>query len=205
MLVVIGVETKVYICEFRWYIRFGVIYVLVGEVVMLKLFLSVKEYFSRSVLYLYCSEVLCQVIFGILLLFYVPGLEPYPGYTPIQTETVDDTEYEELPGEEQICPEKHVNIISRIYFGWMTPLMQQGYKRPITEKDVWKLDTWDRTETLYSNFQRFWLEESQRPKLWLLRALHRSLGGRFWLGGLFKIGNDLSQFVGPLVLNLLLQ
>ncbi|XP_042486678.1 ABC transporter C family member 2-like [Macadamia integrifolia] len=87
----------------------------------------------------------------------------------------------------------------------MTPLMQQGYKRPITEKDVWKLDTWDRTETLYSNFQRCWLEESQRPKPWLLRALHCSLGGRFWLGGLFKIGNDLSQFVGPLVLNLLLQ
>ncbi|XP_043688809.1 ABC transporter C family member 2-like [Telopea speciosissima] len=205
MLVMIFVETKTYICEFRWYIRFGVIYVLVGEAVMLKLFLSVKEYFSISVLYLYCSEVLCQAIFGILLLFYVPDLEPYPGYTLIQTETVDDTEYEELPGEEQICPERHVNFFSRVYFGWITPLMQQGYKRPITEKDVWKLDTWDRTETLYSNFQRYWLEESQRPKPWLLRALHRSLGGRFWLGGLFKIGNDLSQFVGPLVLNLLLQ
>jgi hypothetical protein len=30
--------------------------------------------------------------------------------------------------------------------------MQQGYKRPITDKDIWKLDTWDETETLYSRY-----------------------------------------------------
>lgn len=35
-----------------------------------------------------------------------------------------------------------------IFFGWLTPLMQQGYRKPITERDVWKLDTWDLTETL---------------------------------------------------------
>ncbi|XP_044496376.1 ABC transporter C family member 2-like isoform X4 [Mangifera indica] len=87
----------------------------------------------------------------------------------------------------------------------MTPLMQLGYKKPITENDVWKLDTWDRTEILTEKFQRSWAKESQRPKPWLLRALNSSLGGRFWLGGFFKIGNDLSQFVGPLLLNRLLQ
>ncbi|KAF8413521.1 hypothetical protein HHK36_001512 [Tetracentron sinense] len=158
---------------------------------------------KSSVLYLYISEVFCQVLFGIFMLVYIPNLEPYPGYTSIRAE--DNTEYEELPGGEEICPERHVNIFSNIFFGWMTPLMQQGYKRPITEKDVWKLDTWDQTETLNSKFQSCWLEESQRSKPWLLRALNRSLGGRFWWGGIFKIGNDLSQFVGPVILNLLLQ
>lgn len=34
----------------------------------------------------------------------------------------------------------------------MTPLMQQGFKRPITDKDIWKLDSWDETETLYSQY-----------------------------------------------------
>nr|DAD37246.1 TPA_asm: hypothetical protein HUJ06_007887 [Nelumbo nucifera] len=205
MVVMTIVETKIYICEFRWYVRFGVIYVLIGEIVMLNLILPVKEYYNESVLYLYISEIFCKAMFGIFLLFYVPNLEPYPGYTPIQTESIDYTEYEALPGGEQICPERHVNIFSKIYFGWMTPLMQLGFKRPITEKDVWKLDTWDLTETLNDKFQKYWLEESQKPKPWLLRALHRSLGGRFWLGGFFKIGNDLSQFVGPVILNLLLQ
>ena len=47
-----------------------------------------------------------------LLLFYVPDLDPYPGYLLVQTESVDNIAYEELPGGEQICPERHVNIFS---------------------------------------------------------------------------------------------
>lgn len=39
-----------------------------------------------------------------------------------------------------------------IFFAWMNPLMQLGYQRPLTEKDVWKLDNWDRTETLNSKY-----------------------------------------------------
>ena len=90
--------------------------------------------------------------------------------------------------------------------------MQQGYRKPLTEKDVWKLDTWDQTETLnrrfklccfyssffcmksylliFSNkynsfnfcrFQACWVEESQRSKPLLLRALNHALGGRYRL------------------------
>ncbi|XP_057971356.1 ABC transporter C family member 2 [Malania oleifera] len=205
MLVMIGVETKVYICEFRWYVRFGIIYALVGDAVMFNLILSVKEFYRRSVLYLYISELFFQVLLGVLLIVYVPDLDPYPGYTPIRTESIDNVEYEELPEEVEICPERHANIISKMTFGWMSNIMQQGFKRPITEKDVWKLDVWDQTETLNNSFQRCWADESQRPRPWLLRALNRSLGGRFWWGGFWKIGNDLSQFVGPLILNHLLQ
>ncbi|KAK6932100.1 ABC transporter type 1, transmembrane domain [Dillenia turbinata] len=205
VLVMIGVETKVYIREFRWYVRFGVLYALVGDAAMLHLILSVMEFYDRFVLYLYISEVAIQVLFGILLLVYVPDLNPYPGYIPLRADLTDNTEYEELPGGEQICPERHVNVISKIFFSWMSPLLKQGYKRPITQKDVWKLDTWDQTETLNDRFQKCWAEESQRPKPWLLRALNHSLGGRFWWGGFWKIGNDASQFVGPILLNSLLQ
>ena len=54
-----------------------------------------------------------QFLFGILLLFYVPTLDPFPGYTPIRAEVfVDNTDYQPLPGGEQICPERRVNILS---------------------------------------------------------------------------------------------
>ncbi|KAG4114413.1 hypothetical protein ERO13_D12G045100v2 [Gossypium hirsutum] len=205
IFVMIGVETKVYIHEFRWFVRFGLLYTLIGDAVMLDLILSVREFYDSSILYLYLSEVLVQGLFGILLLVYLPDLDPYPGYTPMRTEFVDDAGYEEIPGGEEICPERHVSIFSKIFFSWMSPLMEQGYKKPITEKDVWKLDTWDRTVTLNNKFQKCWAEESRRPKPWLLRALNGSLGGRFWWGGFWKIFNDLSQFVGPLILNRLLQ
>lgn len=204
LFVMIGIEIKVYVREFRWFVRFGVIYALVGDAVVLNLVLSVKEHYDRSVLYLYISEVFVQGLFGVLLLVYLPNLDPYPGYTPIRPEQIEDIEYEELPGGEQICPERHVNILSKILFSWMNPLMKLGYRRPLTEKDIWKLDTWDQTETLISKFQSCWVEESRKPKPWILRPLNRSLGGRFWWGGFWKIGNDLSQFVGPLLLSSLL-
>ncbi|KAK0578361.1 hypothetical protein LWI29_009118 [Acer saccharum] len=205
MLIMIGVETKVYIHELRWYVRFVVIYTLVGDAVMVNLILTVKSFYNSAVLHLYISEVVVQALFGLLLLVYVPDLDPYPGYTPIRAESVDDAEYEELPGGEQICPERQANIFSSTFFVWMNPLMKQGYEKFITEKDVWKLDTWDRTETLNEKFKGCWAQESRKPKPWLLRALNSSLGGRFWWGGFWKIGNDLSQFVGPLILNQLLQ
>ncbi|XP_058723910.1 ABC transporter C family member 2-like [Vicia villosa] len=205
MLILLGIETKVYIYEFRWFVRFGLIYAAVGDAVMFNFIISVQQLYSRSVLYLYISEVVCQVLFGVLLLVYVPTLDPYPGYTPIGTEVDTDAAYEELPEGELICPERRASLLSRILFSWMNPIMKLGYERPLTEKDIWKLDTWERTEELNSKFQKCWAKESEKPKPWLLKALNASLGGRFWWGGIFKIGNDLSQFTGPLILNQLLQ
>ncbi|XP_060198228.1 ABC transporter C family member 12-like isoform X5 [Lycium barbarum] len=199
------VETKVYIKEFRWYVRFGVIYVLVGELVVLNFILSMQSFYSRFTLYIYYSSVICQVLFGALLLIHLPHLDPFPGYVPLRSESIDDNNDETILGAHHICPERHASILSRISFGWITPLLRRGYNRPITEKDVWKLDSWDQTEILSARFQKCWAEESQRKKPWLLRALNCSLGGRFWYGGLFKVGSDLCQFVGPLVLNRLLK
>ncbi|XP_052481315.1 ABC transporter C family member 12 isoform X3 [Gossypium raimondii] len=205
VLFMIGLETKSYIREFRWYVRFGVVYVLVGDAVLLNLILPVKDLHNSYALYLTISTVFCQVLFGILLLVYFPNLHLSPGYRLIESDSLDDEKYEPLSGGEQICPERQASIISRIFFGWITPLMLQGYKRPITERDVWKLDTWDQTEILIHKFHRCWDKEAKRSKPWLLRALNSSLGGRFWLGGVFKIGCDLCQFAGPMLLNHLLQ
>lgn len=69
MLIMIGLETKIYIRQFRWYVRFGVIYVLVGEAAMLNLILPLRGYYSRFALYTYISAVFCQVCNPLLFLF----------------------------------------------------------------------------------------------------------------------------------------
>lgn len=46
MLVMLGLETKVYIYESRWSVRCGVIYALVGDAVMLNLALTVKDFYD---------------------------------------------------------------------------------------------------------------------------------------------------------------
>ncbi|XP_062111732.1 ABC transporter C family member 2-like isoform X2 [Humulus lupulus] len=54
MLVMIVLETKVYIYEFRWFVRFGVMYALVGVIVMLNLILPLNDFYS--------SELSCSLI-----------------------------------------------------------------------------------------------------------------------------------------------
>ncbi|KAK0579134.1 hypothetical protein LWI29_021556 [Acer saccharum] len=53
-----------------------------------------------------------EVLFGILLFAYIPTLDPYPGYILMQAESLDNVEYEALPGGEHICPERHSSIFS---------------------------------------------------------------------------------------------
>lgn len=53
MLILIGLETKTYIREFRWYVRFGVLYVLVGDSVVLNLIIGVTDYYSGLVFVLF--------------------------------------------------------------------------------------------------------------------------------------------------------
>lgn len=106
MLLMIGLETKIYVKAFRWYIRFGVIYLLVADTVMLTFMISLKNFYPRSVLFLYICTFFCKILFGMLLLVYIPYLDPYPNYIPLSTGSFDDTKYEALLGGEHVCPER---------------------------------------------------------------------------------------------------
>ena len=61
-----------------------------------------------------------QVIFTFLLVFYMPGIVPYTGYTPVPSEngqisTQTGSDYQPLHGGEEFFPERHVNIFSSMY------------------------------------------------------------------------------------------
>lgn len=49
MFVLTYVELTVYIREFRWFVRFGVMYVFVGHAVMVSLILPMEDYYDRFV------------------------------------------------------------------------------------------------------------------------------------------------------------
>ncbi|PRQ34334.1 putative xenobiotic-transporting ATPase [Rosa chinensis] len=64
MLILIGLETRIYIREFRWYVRFGVLYVLVGDVVLLNLILGVTDSYSRLVFLPFTRSILYSLLFN---------------------------------------------------------------------------------------------------------------------------------------------
>lgn len=49
MLVMIGLETMVYVYEVRWMVRFGVVYAMLGDVVLFNLVLSVSNFYTKYV------------------------------------------------------------------------------------------------------------------------------------------------------------
>lgn len=156
ILFLLCAELKSYTKDYVWYVRFTAIYALVAQTTMFSYVLTLRDYYDSIVLQVVISHYTSQALFSLFYLLYLPKLEPVE-YTPVSVQdvTLAPADYEPLAGEENVCPEFQVNIIARLLFNWMTPIMQVGFKRPITNPDVWQLDESDKTEELYSTFQRY--------------------------------------------------
>ncbi|XP_012937343.1 multidrug resistance-associated protein 1 isoform X1 [Aplysia californica] len=53
-------------------------------------------------------------------------------------------------------PEKNSSFLSQITFWWFTSLIVQGYRRPLTQDDLWSLNNEDKTEYLAHKFYKKW-------------------------------------------------
>ncbi|KXX78551.1 Metal resistance protein YCF1 [Madurella mycetomatis] len=112
--------------------------------------------------------------------------------------------YEALVEEEE-CPIEYATVFSLLAFSWMTPLMKYGYSTFLTEEDLWGLSRKDTTKATGEALERTWQRElahRKHPSLW--RALFGAYGGPYMLAAVFKIGNDISQFIQPQLLRFLI-
>uniref|UniRef100_A0A8C7JPC1 Multidrug resistance-associated protein 1 n=1 Tax=Oncorhynchus kisutch TaxID=8019 RepID=A0A8C7JPC1_ONCKI len=120
------------------------------------------------------------------------------------------------------CPEIGASFLSRISFWWITGLIVTGYKRPLEQKDLWCLNSEDRSQRVVPQLVRRWnnekegvpVEESEilimktpqktrEPSLFW--ALCLTFGPYFLISSLYKIIQDILMFVGPNILRLLIQ
>ncbi|XP_049426792.1 multidrug resistance-associated protein 1 isoform X3 [Epinephelus fuscoguttatus] len=62
------------------------------------------------------------------------------------------------------CPEPGASFLSRITFCWITRMMMTGYKRPLEEKDLWSLNSEDRSHKVVPKLVRRWNTECQKVK-----------------------------------------
>ena len=113
--------------------------------------------------------------------------------------------YEAVVDEDE-CPEEYATAFSRLTFSWMTPLMKKGYKVYLGEDDLWGLAKSDQTKRTGQLLEDAWAHELKhrpnRPSLWI--ALFRAYGGPYCLAAVFKIFNDIIQYVQPQLLRLLI-
>ncbi|KAK2672248.1 hypothetical protein RAB80_012327 [Fusarium oxysporum f. sp. vasinfectum] len=112
--------------------------------------------------------------------------------------------YEAIEEEEE-CPVEYANAFSQLAFSWMTPMMQYGYKVYLTEEDLWALAKDDQTKNTGSRFDQAWqyeLEHHKSPSLW--RVLFKAYGGPYCVAAIFKVANDVAQYIQPQLLRLLI-
>ncbi|KAI8662569.1 hypothetical protein LRP88_06782 [Fusarium phalaenopsidis] len=112
--------------------------------------------------------------------------------------------YEAIEEEEE-CPVEYCNAFSQLTFSWMTPMMRYGYKVFLTEDDLWALAKDDQTKNTGARFDKAWqyeLEHRKNPSLWVV--LFKAYGGPYMLAAVYKIGNDISQYIQPQLLRLLI-
>ncbi|KOS18981.1 Metal resistance protein YCF1 [Escovopsis weberi] len=115
-------------------------------------------------------------------------------------------DYQAVDDEQDESPEEYATVFSRLTFSWMTPLMRKGYSVFLTEGDLWGLSTSDQTKHTGAAFEDAWEYELKHrrnaPSLWL--ALFRAYGGPYAIAAIFKIGNDIAQYIQPQLLRLLI-
>nr|WOF01071.1 multidrug resistance-associated protein 1 [Corynespora cassiicola] len=113
------------------------------------------------------------------------------------------SDYDAL-GDEDECPYEYADVFSVLTFGWMTPLMKQGYKAFLTQDDLWNLRKRDSTKSTATAFDNAWKIElgKKYPSLWI--TMFRAFGGPYFRGALIKTLSDILNFVQPQLLRLLI-
>ncbi|KAI5478725.1 putative ABC metal ion transporter [Pseudohyphozyma bogoriensis] len=107
------------------------------------------------------------------------------------------------------CPRVRANIYSRLTFGWMTPMMKEGYKKFLTEEDLWALPPDDTALALGTRLERAWMSRVEKANKTgkhasLTGALVSSFGGPFFVAAIFKLSQDCLAFLQPQLLRRLL-
>ncbi|KAF6252635.1 hypothetical protein COO60DRAFT_504509 [Scenedesmus sp. NREL 46B-D3] len=202
----------------RWLLRLPLVLVASSELVKLRF--VVQQQLTLDIpwgyfFWLYCAYVAAQVYLAAVMLAChrdskVPGLqlvqEGRQQYLPSRgSRSSDGTGL--LQADADVCPEWTAGVLSRLTFGWVSPLIRRGYKAPLTEADVWSLPPTDRVEVLEQRFHAAWKNQLAAHGLQqasLFAACRASVGQLFLAALPYKLINDAAQFVGPLILNRLL-
>ncbi|KAJ1666298.1 hypothetical protein EV178_002409 [Coemansia sp. RSA 1646] len=101
-------------------------------------------------------------------------------------------------------PEERANIFSLLTFSWMTPLLEQGFRKPLQMEDTWELSSIYRPEVATAKFQRNWQAQLRSGNPSLFRATMRTYGWSLALGSFYKLIKDLVSFMNPILLSRLI-
>lgn len=100
------------------------------------------------------------------------------------------------------APLEHADLLTRLTFNWMRPLLALGNTRELETTDLYPLPQSDTAQHVASVFDREWQRQQvagRTPSL--IRVLARGFGRPFMEAAVLKLVHDCTLFVGPIVLS----
>ncbi|KAJ2157849.1 hypothetical protein GGF46_004212 [Coemansia sp. RSA 552] len=119
-------------------------------------------------------------------------------------ELIDDDDDSEMCTLNSESPEVHANLFSRLFFSWMSPLIETGFKRPLQLGDIWELDSKYRPSTAAATFQQHWQAQIKSGKLSLATAAFYAYGWDWVLASLIYLMEVVVPFLEPIMLSRLI-
>lgn len=93
-------------------------------------------------------------------------------------------------------PETQAWWVARALLSWVSPLMQLGNRKQLSERDIWPLQTQNQSALVAKRLSQNYAQTKS-----LVKAFLCSFGGRFALTGLAYFVATATGFVGPVALN----
>uniref|UniRef100_H2Z8G2 Multidrug resistance-associated protein 1 n=1 Tax=Ciona savignyi TaxID=51511 RepID=H2Z8G2_CIOSA len=94
------------------------------------------------------------------------------------------------PKQNAESPEVAATFLSKISFWWFTRMVVMGYKRPIINDDLWKLNEDDESKNIAKSFLKNWNAEKAKKAI---RAYHNR--SRFYVNRRFKKGRQIYVYL----------
>lgn len=110
-----------------------------------------------------------------------------------------------VPEEREVSKEYNANFFSKLFFSWQGSLMRTGYRRPLEQNDIWKVNP-DRSVYSLSKAvtEAFRRRHAKGQKYPLVRALNEVYFAEFWTGGACQLMATLLQVFAPFTLRYLI-
>lgn len=134
---------------------------------------------------------------------------------------------------QKICPQQNSSFLSKITFWWFNQMAITGFRRSLQIDDLWELNPDNKTKNISPKFDLNWHSGSGNGRLkkkryeqsisapgsknakivsfidyqpktaGIVKTLTKTFGWLFLSGAVFKLCNDLLQFISPQLLKLI--
>jgi ABC-type multidrug transport system fused ATPase/permease subunit len=204
--VVAILETRATVIRGQWIMRFiSVFGFLALTVRMIYIVQLEKKLGHHGVNFLTADFMLMYAAVGLLALIAALHWPSADRFVVLEYRLVPVYVATTVTKEQGICPESTAGLWSRATFSWMTPMIKYGYAAVLQDSDVWLLASPDTAQVVHAQVAKQWQAQLKLPKPSMFKALFFTFWPRFFVAWLFKFFNDASQFLGPMMLQLLIE